>query len=207
MNRPALVAIPEDRVAAILARAAELDRERRETFTMDAIRTAAVDAGISLSAVDEALAEYAAGRVAPVAPPPQAREPKPRLRGVRAFFSRTGRALRTPVRLGALMFIFGLAGAAGEGAIAIGMATGVFLALRLIRRQRPLRRARPFLASLVFMTVGLALGFAVGEVDEDAIAATFAVAVPLLVLGTAVIKLRLPKRAGSRGEEFRAGVA
>ena len=51
-KQEAMAAIPEERVAAILARAAELDRERKETISVDAIRAAALDAGISPVAVD-----------------------------------------------------------------------------------------------------------------------------------------------------------
>ena len=47
--------IPEERVSAILKRAAELDRKVQESVELDAIRAAAVEAGISLSAVDRAL--------------------------------------------------------------------------------------------------------------------------------------------------------
>lgn len=51
--------IPEERVRGILARAAELDRDRHETSTVDALRAAALEAGISQSALDVALEEYA----------------------------------------------------------------------------------------------------------------------------------------------------
>ena len=49
--------IPEERVSAILTRAAELDRKVQESVELDAIRAAAVEAGISLSSVDRALEE------------------------------------------------------------------------------------------------------------------------------------------------------
>lgn len=39
--------IPEQRVAAILQRAAELDRGVVESMSLEAIRTAAIEAGIS----------------------------------------------------------------------------------------------------------------------------------------------------------------
>ncbi len=51
--------IPEERVPGILARAAELDRDRQETSSVDALREAALEAGISQSALDAALEEYA----------------------------------------------------------------------------------------------------------------------------------------------------
>lgn len=52
--------VPDHRVPDILARAAELDRDRLETSSIDALRSVAVDAGISLSSLEAALEEYAA---------------------------------------------------------------------------------------------------------------------------------------------------
>ena len=52
-------AIPDHRVPDILARAAEIDRDRRETSSVEALRAVAVDAGISLSSLETALEEYA----------------------------------------------------------------------------------------------------------------------------------------------------
>lgn len=51
--------VPHEKIAGILGRAAQLDRDRPETSSVDALRTAAMEAGISLSALDAALAEYA----------------------------------------------------------------------------------------------------------------------------------------------------
>ena len=59
MDRPPEEPIPEERVPGILARAAELDRDRRETSSVDALREAALEAGISQSALEAALEEYA----------------------------------------------------------------------------------------------------------------------------------------------------
>lgn len=60
--------IPEERVASILARAAELDRDRRETSSVEALRLAALEAGISQTALDAALEEYVAKAKPPVTP-------------------------------------------------------------------------------------------------------------------------------------------
>lgn len=60
--------IPDDRVPDILARAAEIDRERTETSSVEALRAVAVDAGISLSSLETALQEYAARDRQPSAP-------------------------------------------------------------------------------------------------------------------------------------------
>lgn len=65
--------VPDYRVPDILARAVELDRERLETSSVDALRAVAVDAGISLSSLEAALEEYAGkeGRPAPSSSTPQ----------------------------------------------------------------------------------------------------------------------------------------
>lgn len=190
-----VTAIPEERVATILARAAELDRDSRETITVDAIRNAALDAGISTAAVDAALAEYVAGEV------PEARPEKERgsrFDRVRSFFrrkaGRTASALKRPLKLAAFMFILGLTGAAGEGGVILAIAGWLFLVGRLIFRHRPSRRIAPYAVGLIVMTIGGLLGFAAAEVDEDPIAVMATLGVILLVVGSAVVKLRLPRR-------------
>lgn len=193
------VRIPEERVPEILTRAAELDRDRRETITVDAIRAAALDAGISASAVDAALAEYAQGEDV-VLPTESVREKEPRFGRVRGFFRRAASALKSPLKLAGAFFVIGLTGAAGEGAVVIAALAWAFLTGRMVWKFRPARRARPFVLRLVLMTVALGLGFAVGEVDEDAIGVLFGFAVPALVAGCAIIKIRLPRRFRARGE-------
>lgn len=47
--------IPDHRVPDILVRAAELDRDIKETSSVEALRAVAVDAGISLSSLEAAL--------------------------------------------------------------------------------------------------------------------------------------------------------
>lgn len=190
--------IPEDRVATILTRAAEIDRTMRETISVDALRTAALDAGISPAAVDTALEEYAAGLVgAGPAPEP---ERKPRVGRIRGFFRRAARAMVEPLKLGAIAFGLGLLGGTGEAVFLIGYAGLLFMGWRLARKYRPARRARGFLGSMVVLTLGLVFGFAAGQVDEDVIAALFGLAIPLAIAGTLYIKVRLPKRWRARGE-------
>lgn len=196
MIRSPLAAIPEERVAGILARAAELDRDRRETFTVDAVRAAALDAGIGEAAVNAALAEYAAERVA-ARGRVEGEERTPRFARLRRWLGRAAQALRTPVRIGALFVVIGLAGAAGEGPVILAWAGWFAYALWRAIRQRPTRRAAPFALTLVLMTFGLMFGFAMGDVDEDAIVALLPVGAALLAFGTLLIKLRLPRRAGA----------
>ncbi len=69
MDTPRSDRIPEESVEPILSRAAELDRRARETVEVDVVRSAAIEAGISLDAVNQAVAEYE-GRVGPAAPGP-----------------------------------------------------------------------------------------------------------------------------------------
>ena len=69
--------VPDDRVPDILARAAELDRDRRESSSIEALRAIAVDAGISVSSLEAALEEYAAksGKTTPVEDDDEGKDP------------------------------------------------------------------------------------------------------------------------------------
>lgn len=73
-NRPE-DAIPDHRVPDILARAAEIDRDRKETSSVDALRAVALDAGISLSSLETALEEYARSEGSPVTPGAPGKDP------------------------------------------------------------------------------------------------------------------------------------
>jgi TM2 domain-containing membrane protein YozV len=64
-------AIPDNRVPDILARAAEIDRDRKETSTVEALRSIATDAGISVESLEAALAEYASNQKGAVDETPQ----------------------------------------------------------------------------------------------------------------------------------------
>lgn len=93
--------VPEERVAGILARAAELDRQ---TIPLDALRSAAVEAGISAAAVDQAVAEYDAVGLQPAA----------------GYLAWRDRGLGNPTRFQVntlvmcALFFIGMAGAAGN---------------------------------------------------------------------------------------------
>lgn len=180
-------AIPEDRIAAILARAVEIDRTTRETVTVDALRAAAMDAGISVDALDTALAEYAAGQVAPVvAPAPPAAGRGRRFARVRALFAR----LAGPLKFAALGLGLGILAGIGEGAFVLGFGALIFVAGRLTVRFRPARRARGYMLRVVLMAVGLASGMGFALVDEEVILTLFPVTLALLIAGAAVIKVR-----------------
>lgn len=179
--------IPEDRVASILARAVEIDRTTRETVTADALRAAAIDAGISVDAVDTALAEYAAGEVAPLMAPaaPSAGRGR-RFARVRGLFAR----LAGPLKLAALGLGLGILAGIGEGAFVLGFGALIFVAGRLTVRFRPARRARGYMLRVVLMAVGLASGMGFALVDEEVILTLFPVTLALLIAGAAVIKVR-----------------
>jgi hypothetical protein len=191
--------IPEDSVATILARAAELDRSARETVGLDVIRAAALEAGISAGAVDRALAEYSA-TPAEVGPEVEAAgveaDERPRWR---RWLGR----IATPLKLGAAAFLGGiLAGGIGEEPVLLlAWLAFVYLGVRLARRVRPSRRLRGFAVSMVLMTVAAMLGLGAVEANEDAIIAAFMTGPLLLVLGGVYIKL--PRRRAAEGQVAR----
>lgn len=168
--------IPEDRVATILTRAAELDRSAPDTVGLDVIRAAAMEAGISAVAVDRALTEYVAGE----APQTHASDRERQPRTGRGWVAR----LLRPVKHGAVALVAGaLAGSVGEGAgplVAAGTAAFLYASWRLIRLYRPSRRMLGFQAAVAAMTLGAAGGFAAAN-------SHYTVAEPLLMVGGVVI--------------------
>lgn len=196
--------IPEERVPGILARAAELDRDRRDTLSFDALRSAAVDAGINPAAVDAALAEYAARTEGDPAADVDAGPRQPRSGRIRRFFRRAASALKSPLKLAGIFVLLGLTGAAGEGGVILAWAAWLLMTGRLVLKHRPARKVRRFVLPMVFMTLGLAFGSLIAEVDEDAVAILLGLAVPLLVLGSTIIKVRLPRRFRSSGRGLEA---
>ncbi len=183
--RPA-TRVPEERVSAILTRAAELDRNARETVELDAIRTAALEAGISLAAVNLALEEYEAGTATP-APSVARNEAHAEAAGGR--MRRWLHKLVRPLKYAALGMILGLLGATGEAAFVIPLFGLLYAAARLVWRGRATGRARAFLACVLAMTVGAVFGFGAPGGDEDALAVLLVTGLALLPAGTAVIKL------------------
>lgn len=191
--------IPEEKVATILARAAELDRDAREMVDLDAIRTAALEAGISLKAVDAALAEYATGAVPAAAPQPD-REEAPR-------WKRALRRLVSPVAHGlaalALGSFIGAAGAGNEPLIVGGYVAFFYAVWRLIRKHRPTRTVWVYQLAVAFTTFAGILGFS-GAGGDGEVAAVFAVVgAALFVAGSLVIKVRLRwRRRPASGREL-----
>ncbi len=68
------------------------------------------------------------------------------------------------------------------------------MVVRLVLRERPRRRARGFVLSLVVMTLALAVGFAAGGVDGDVVVMLFSAGLAALVGGVLAIKLGLRSR-------------
>lgn len=205
MNSSIVDRIPEDRIPAILARAAELDRDRRETITVEAIRNAALDAGISPAAVDAALEEYAAKASDAIAPETERREQRSWFDRTRGFFRNAAAALKTPLKLGGAFVLAGLTAVVGEPLVVIGCLAWLAVAILLVRKHRPARRAAPYVLGLVFMTCGFGAGLGIAGVDDDLIGILFSLALPLLAVGALVIKARLPRRfRRSRRRELEA---
>ena len=182
--------IPEDRVPAILARAAELDRAVRESTGIDAIRAAALEAGISQAAVDRALDEYAAAELAR-----ESGNEEGEAGTGESFRRRWARRLRRPLTWGLAAFGLGIVGGlAGEEVMVVaGFVAFVVAAGRLALRLRPARRARGFIATLIPMTLRAMVGFGSVEGDEDVVIALLMVGIALLVSGTTLIKVRRPE--------------
>jgi hypothetical protein len=173
--------IPEERVHAILARAADLDRT---TFTVDALRAAALEAGISREAVDQAIEEFAATRL-PAVPAPSAPPPK------ESRWQRWKTAFRQAAVIAPISFIVG--SFAGPDAFAGFAWIGVVgAALYLIARHRPSRRAGIFQLHLAVMTAFITLGMASFAPHQDAVMAFIgASGLVLFVIGTLAIKIRI----------------
>lgn len=195
--------IPEERVATILARAAELDRTARETVGLDVIRAAALEAGINDAAVDRALAGYAAGRTAEESAVGEPAAEAPRWR-------RWLRTLTTPITLGvgalALSSLLGSTGEGGEPLMVVGWLAFVTVAIRLARRIRPSRRIRGYVVSMAFMTFGTLLGLGGVEADEDYLIVFMVTGVVMLVVGGLFIKLRRRAKVGDElGRRAAAG--
>lgn len=176
--------IPEDRVATILARAAELDRSTRETVDTHVIRGAALEAGISPAAVDRALEEYAKGRGTDDAA--VARDGAPR---ERSRWRRWGRKLVRPLALGIGALVLGILTAEAEALLVLLPLVWLAYAARLAWRSRPARRARRYLVTMAALGGGGFFGFIAANGDEDAAVFVFFFALALMAVGSLVIKV------------------
>ena len=170
--------IPEERVPGILARAAELDRQ---TISIDALRAAAIEAGISADALDQAISEYEAG-VAPVMFPGDV-APQPRARGWRRWLRRVAE----PLKFGALALVLGLIGAGDTGLATVAICWLIGTAGYLAWRDRGVRNAARFQVNAVVMTGLMFFGLAGAGGDEDAIGFLVLFGLALLVLGTLIV--------------------
>jgi len=172
--------IPEERVPAILARAAELDRQ---TISIDALRAAALEAGISASAFEEALAEYAQAGNAPLAAARDVVAEPPHRRGWRYW---VGRVVE-PLKLGALALFIGILGTRDVTMATVAVCWLIGTSGYLAWRDRGRGNAGRFQVSTLVMSALMFLGMAGMGRDEKALAyvATFSLA--LLILGTLIV--------------------
>jgi hypothetical protein len=183
MPKPTLERIPEQRVAAILQRAAELDRGFGESMALDAIRTAAIEAGISSESVDRALAEFSADEM-PEPPVVAVAEP----RDPRNFLKRWLGMMSEPLKFGTLGLVLGFAGILGEAGPIIPIFSLMTAAFHLIRRDRPSARATRFVLAFSAMSVWSAVGMASAEIDGDLVASVLVMCGMILAAGTFAIK-------------------
>jgi hypothetical protein len=185
--------IPEDRVAMILARAAELDRSNSATLGLDAIRFAAIEAGISQAAVDQALDEYAAGAR------PAVREVVVETRQSIPRWRRWLRTLTSPFQLAILGVPLGMLAGADPFetmlAILAFLGIGSYLALR----DRPTRMAGGYQLSIVLMFLASAFGVALMGGNEEVIGIMAMIAALLFIAGTMLIQVRVRDVMGLNG--------
>ncbi len=172
--------IPEERVAAILARAAELDRQ---TITLDTLRAAALEAGISAVAVDQALAEYAASGVQPTAIAREVARNAPPARSWRYWLKK----IVEPLKLGALALAIGILGAADESLATIAVCWLIGMGGYLAWRDRGTGSAVRFQVNALVMSVVMFVGMLGANGDEDALGFVAGFALALLILGTLII--------------------
>lgn len=180
--------IPEDRVALILARAAELDKADG-TVGFDAIRNAAIEAGISSAAVDQALEEYmATARLPAVETAVVSEVPTPISR-----WDRWRQKLGRTVEFGVLGFALGLPPAIEIEFIVFSLLAYGLIAARLIWNARPSRKARGFQTATAALTFGMCLGLISATADGEVAATMVLVGVMVIAAGTLAIKMRLLK--------------
>jgi hypothetical protein len=171
--------IPEERVPAILARAAELDRQ---TITMDALRVAALEAGISEAAVDQALAEYTQSGMATFTVTRDVVTETPR-RGWRYWLRRVAE----PLKLGALAWFIGVLGTRDVTMATVAVCWLIGTAGYLAWRDRGRGNAGRFQVSTLVMSALMFIGMAGVGGDEKALAYVLAVTIALLILGSLIV--------------------
>jgi hypothetical protein len=181
-NLPDEQLVPEEKIGAILARAAELDHQ---VVTLDALRSAAVEAGISSAAIDQAFTEYAAS----IAPTTQAGDvdAKPsRLERFKRWAFRIGQ----PVVCGALSVFFGVLSGRTEPLMALAIIAWVTIAARLALHAREERSSGLFQITMLLMTIGVRVGFYESNgslMPSDRITFMTVLGIVLFLLGTLYI--------------------
>ena len=173
--------VPEEKIGALLARAAELDHQ---AITLDALRSAAIEAGISSAAVDQAFAEYTAS----IAPAPEARETgrTSRLDRLKQWAFK----IAQPLVCGALSVVFGVLAGRTEPLMALGVIAWVTIAARLATQARTEKSSGLFQVTILLMTIGARVGFYESNgalMPSDRITFMTILGIVLFLLGTLYI--------------------
>ena len=176
--------IPEERVPGILARAAELDRQ---TIPLDTLRSAAIEAGISGAALDQALAEFNAGGVQPAS--------QPLVTGKSGWRRWLGRIIE-PVKFGALAFIVGILGARDASLATVAVTWLIATAGYLAWRDRGAGIATRFQVNTLVMCAMLFAGLAGASGRQDTLGFVAIISIALLVLGTLIVHFGGEPRSG-----------
>jgi hypothetical protein len=182
--------IPEEKVAALLARAAELDRQ---VLTLDAVRSAALEAGISERAFDAAVAEFE-GVAMPSVPKGAVANRPALLNRVMRWYQK----ITEPILLGVISFGCGMLAGRAEPLMLIGLVAWVAIIGRLALRGRDERSSGIFQVSTILTTLGLIAGFDTVHgyfAGPERLSVIALMGVAMFVLGTLFIHLR-----GARGD-------
>lgn len=163
--------IPEERVGIILKRAAELDSL---TISLDTLRSAALEAGISEDALDRAIGEYEARANAPA--------PAPKPKAWKSWFKRGVDS----AKLFVFSTVVGAVSTTAEFLVPLAAMFWIYFIVNLARKSKD-KSAAPFVLANIAITFGLMLG--VAAFDGERIAGTvFAFGALTTVVGAAYIQ-------------------
>ncbi len=178
--------IPEEKIAGVLARAAELDRQ---LVSVDVLRSAALEAGIGTDAVNQAIAEYEAGvnRVAVTG----AVAPKTAV-GWRRFLRKAW-----PVaKLAAIALVLGAVAGGADRLILVSVLASIGITAYLARGTRH-DEVRDFQLKSTVLTVAMTIGLQLITRDGEVLSLLAVLGILQLLFGTLFIVTRDHDDAGA----------